>query len=176
MEYVILIPHNIIGPKQCFEDPYRNVAAIMINRILQGKRPIIYGDGEQQRCFSFIDDVISCFEQALLSPYAHGETINAGPDESPVTVNALCLQICALMGVPFNPIYVTERPLEVKVATCSADKARRLLNYRTKTTLEEGLAKMVEYIRRYGPLPFKYNRPLEINNALTPVTWTQKMM
>ena len=49
MEHVIAVPHNIIGPRQKYDDPYRNVASIMINRMLQGKQPIIYGDGEQQR-------------------------------------------------------------------------------------------------------------------------------
>src|SRR5205085_3083833 len=48
MEHVIAVPHNIIGPRQKYDDPYRNVASIMINRMLQGKQPIIYGDGEQK--------------------------------------------------------------------------------------------------------------------------------
>jgi UDP-glucose 4-epimerase len=50
MEYVILVPHNIIGPRQKYDDPYRNVASIMINRMLQGKQPIIYG-GNQKDAF-----------------------------------------------------------------------------------------------------------------------------
>jgi len=60
VEYVIAVPHNIYGPKQKFDDPYRNVASIMINRMLQGNAPIIYGDGSQTRCFSYIDDCLSC--------------------------------------------------------------------------------------------------------------------
>ena len=58
INYTILVPHNIIGPRQKYDDPYRNVASIMINRILNNKQPIIYGDGNQKRCFSFIEDVI----------------------------------------------------------------------------------------------------------------------
>ena len=57
MNYSILVPHNIIGPRQKYDDPYRNVASIMVNRFLQGKQPIIYGNGNQRRCFSFIQDV-----------------------------------------------------------------------------------------------------------------------
>lgn len=173
MEYVILVPHNIIGTKQCYEDPYRNVAAIMINRILQGKRPIIYGDGTQKRCFSFVDDVVHCFEQALLIPEANGEVINVGPDEEFITINQLSEMICKLMDVKHDPIYVDDRPLEVKYATCSADKARRLLGYTTQTTLEKGLKDMIVYITAKGPRPFKYNRPLEIRNRLTPKTWAE---
>ena len=57
-EYNIAVPHNIIGPKQKYDDPYRNVVSIMINLMLQKKRPIIYGDGNQKRTFSDIDDCI----------------------------------------------------------------------------------------------------------------------
>ena len=60
IEWVIIVPHNIIGPKQKYNDPYRNVVSIMINRMLQKKAPIIFGDGEQKRCFSYIDDCLSC--------------------------------------------------------------------------------------------------------------------
>jgi dTDP-D-glucose 4,6-dehydratase len=54
MEWVIAVPHNIVGPRQKYNDPYRNVASIFINMMLQGRQPYIYGDGNQMRCFSFI--------------------------------------------------------------------------------------------------------------------------
>lgn len=103
MEYVIVVPHNVIGPRQNYTDPYRNVASIMINRILQGKRPIIYGDGEQKRCFSFIGDVTYCIEKAILLDGLNGEVINIGPDEEYITVNELAKKISMLLGVEFNP-------------------------------------------------------------------------
>ncbi|MGW8729939.1 NAD-dependent epimerase/dehydratase family protein [Streptomyces sp. NPDC055808] len=56
VEFNIAVPHNVIGPGQRFDDPYRNVAAIMINRMLRGLPPVIYGDGSQRRCFSYISD------------------------------------------------------------------------------------------------------------------------
>ena len=52
IEWVIAVPHNIIGPRQIYTDPYRNVVSIFLNRMLQGKPPIVYGDGEKKRCFS----------------------------------------------------------------------------------------------------------------------------
>ena len=79
-DFVNLVPHNIIGPKQKYDDPYRNVVSIMINRILNGNGPIIYGDGEQKRCFSDINDVVNPFIKSLTSEDAVGETINVGPD------------------------------------------------------------------------------------------------
>ena len=57
VEWVTCVPHNVYGPGQRFWDPYRNVAGIMLNRVLSGKRPIVYGDGSQRRCLSFISDV-----------------------------------------------------------------------------------------------------------------------
>lgn len=52
VDWVIAVPHNIIGPNQKYDDPYRNVISIFLNRMLQKKPPIIYGDGNQKRCFS----------------------------------------------------------------------------------------------------------------------------
>ena len=62
VEYNIAVPHNIVGPNQKYDDPFRNVMSIFINRNLQSKPSIIYGDGLQKRCFSYIDDVIYCLE------------------------------------------------------------------------------------------------------------------
>ena len=67
IEYNIAIPHNIIGPKQKYDDPFRNVASIMINLMLQNRRPVIYGDGEQTRSFSDVEDCIYCIDKLALS-------------------------------------------------------------------------------------------------------------
>ena len=87
IEWVIAIPHNIIGPRQKYDDPFRNVVSIMINRMLQGKAPIIYGDGNQTRCFSYIDDCLSCLIPMLDQKNLNKQVINIGPDEEFVTVN-----------------------------------------------------------------------------------------
>lgn len=175
IEYVIAVPHNIIGPRQKYDDPYRNVASIMANRLLQGKQPIIYGDGEQKRCFSFISDVVAPLALMATAPVS-GETINIGPDEEFVTINQLGSVLSDITGMPFEPIYMPGRPQEVKEATCSADKARRLLNYQTKTSLVDGLKEIVAYIKERGPKPFTYHLPLEIVNDKTPATWKEKLM
>jgi UDP-glucose 4-epimerase len=81
MEYVIAVPHNIIGPRQKYDDPYRNVASIMVNLMLQGKPPIIYGDGNQKRCFSFIQDDVELLKRLATETRVAGEVINIGPDD-----------------------------------------------------------------------------------------------
>ena len=68
MEWVIAVPHNIVGPRQKYDDPYRNVASIFINLMLQGRQPYIYGDGNQKRCFSFVSDDIAPLKQMALRP------------------------------------------------------------------------------------------------------------
>lgn len=176
MIYTIVVPHNIIGPRQNYTDPYRNVAAIMINRMLQGKQPIIYGDGNQKRCFSVIDDVIVCIENVIENNF-DGEVINIGPDEEYISINQLAACIGKELNFEVCPIYVNDRPLELKFAYCSSDKARRLLGYRTQTSLQEGLKAMVEYIQKRGPQPFEYSRyPLEIIRQNTPKTWASHLI
>jgi UDP-glucose 4-epimerase len=174
IEYVIAVPHNIIGPRQRYDDPFRNVVSIMLNRMMQKKAPIIYGDGEQKRCFSYIDDCISCLIPMMDQKNLHREIINIGPDEEFVTVNHVA-EICSnISGFNSEPIHKKDRPQEVKHALCSADKARKLLNYKTTTSLRDGIIHTYEYIKKRGTKDFDYNINLEIINDLTPETWRKK--
>ncbi|MEK7172888.1 MAG: NAD-dependent epimerase/dehydratase family protein [Patescibacteria group bacterium] len=175
MEIVHAIPHNIIGPRQKYDDPFRNVASIMINLMLQGRQPIIYGDGNQKRCFSFIKDDIDCLVKLGFQDNVVGEKINIGPDEEFVTIIDLAKIIAELLGFDLKPIFMPGRPQEVRLATCSADKARKLLGYQTKTSLKEGLQEMIDYIRVRGPKKFRYHLAVEIINDKTPKTWINKM-
>ena len=175
IEYNIAVPHNIIGPKQKYDDPYRNVASIMINMMLQKKRPIIYGDGCQKRTFSDIEDCIYCLDQLLFDPNIKSETVNIGPDEEFISINDLYKILSNKMGFNQKPVYFEDRPNEVKYATCSANKARKLLNYKTTINLDKSLDKLIQYIKDTGLKNFQYNYNIEINNERTPKTWTQKL-
>lgn len=176
MEYVIIIPHNIIGARQKYDDPYRNVASIMINRMLQGKQPIIYGDGEQMRCFSFVQDDIDILLTVAEHPDAVGQMINIGPDSEFVSINTLATTIAELINFKLEPIYMPGRPQEVKLANCSADKARRLFGYDPKISLRDGISAMVEYIKKRGPRQFEYHIELELITPKTPKTWSEKII
>ena len=76
--------------------------------------------------------------------------------------------------LPSPSLYL--KPLDNKsiVATCSANKARKLLNYQTKVNLNDGIQKTFDYIKKRGVRPFDYNINIEINNDLTPETWKKK--
>ena len=92
----------------------------MINRMLQNKAPIIYGNGEQKRCFSYIDDCLSCLLPMLDQKNLNKQIINIGPDEEFVTINKIS-EICSnITGSNLKPIYKKDRPREVKHASCSA--------------------------------------------------------
>jgi len=174
MDYVIAVPHNIIGPRQKYDDPYRNVASIMINLMLQGRQPIIYGDGEQKRCFSFIQDDIDILYRLAFEESAVGEVINIGPDDEFVTINQLAGCIAEIIGFDLNPEYEKSRPQEVLLANCSAEKARQMFGYSPKIRLKDGLRSMVDHIRTRGTKPFKYHIDLEIVNSKTPDTWKNR--
>ena len=175
IDWVVLVPHNIIGPRQKYDDPFRNVASIMTNRLLQNKEPIIYGDGTQQRCFSFIDDVVEPLFVACSSDKAIGQVINIGPDEEEITINELAQRLQAIIGTDLEPTYTGGRPQEVKVALCSSDKARELLGYQTSTDLDNGLTSLVQWISNRGPRAFDYHLPIEIRNERLPATWANRL-
>ena len=175
MEYVIAVPHNIVGPRQKYDDPYRNVASIFINLMLQGRQPYIYGDGNQKRCFSFISDDIAPLKQMAFDPACKNETINIGPDDEFVTINELAQTVAKLVDFPLNGTYTKPRPQEVYLANCSADKARKLLGYNPKVKLEDGLRQMIDWIRSRGVRPFKYHLDIEIVNDKTPDTWKKRL-
>lgn len=176
VEFNIAVPHNIIGPKQNFTDPYRNVASIFINRMLRGKQPIIYGDGKQKRCFSYVDDCIGSLVKLGTDPNVKNEVFNIGPDEEVITILELAQTIAELLDFSLDPIFVPGRPQEVKFATCSSDKARAQLGYRTQYSLREGLKKMIEYIQDMGPREFDYNHVIEIVSPKTPITWLERLI
>jgi len=175
IEYNIAVPHNIIGPKQKYDDPYRNVVSIMINLMLQKKNPIIYGDGNQKRTFSDIDDCIYCLDKLLTDPKIVSQVVNIGPDEECISINELYHLLSNKLKFNLEPKYLADRPNEVKEATCSADKARKVLGYKTSVSLDESLDKIINYISQKGPKDFQYNYPLEINNEKTPITWKEKL-
>ena len=175
VEYNIAVPHNIIGPKQKYDDPFRNVASIMTNLMLQGRQPVIYGDGSQKRCFSDIQDCIYCLDKLLTNPKIKSQIVNIGPDEEVITIKQLFEKISNKMKFNLPPLYFKDRPNEVKFASCSSEKARKLLEYKTSITLDESIDKLISFVKSKGPKNFKYGYRLEIDNEITPETWKKKI-
>jgi UDP-glucose 4-epimerase len=175
IEYVICVPHNIIGERQKYDDPYRNVASIMINRALKNKPLVVYGDGKQKRCFSPIKDCLHSLMQLLDAPVS-GEVINIGPDNGEMTVLELAEKINWLTGNKAGITHVSDRPNEVKLAYCTSKKARKLLGFKPQDDIERCLLDMIVYIKSQGTKDFSDNFPIEILTDKTPRTWVDKLI
>jgi UDP-glucose 4-epimerase len=172
LEYVIVRPHNVYGPKQNIADPYRNVLGIWINRIMRNKSPLIYGDGEQKRAFSYIEDVTPALANAGFYAKAQGQIINLGSDEV-VTINEACRLVLELTGTTFKPEHIPARANEVKYAYCTAEKSVKVLDYKTRHPLRSGVQKMIEWARAVGKQEPTYTLPLEITKN-APKVWIDR--
>jgi UDP-glucose 4-epimerase len=175
-EVVHAVPHNIIGPRQRYNDPFRNVASIMTNLMLQGRQPIVYGDGNQVRCFSFVQDVLQVLVKLIdCDLQEHGEKFNVGPDEEFITINELASRLALLLNFNLHIDYHDMRPCEVQLAHCSSDKIRQRFNYKTTMTLDDGLQSIIDYIRNRGVEKFQYHLPIELHTDKLPRTWRDRL-
>jgi len=181
-KYTIVRPHNVYGPKQNLADPYRNVVAIFINCLLRNKNFYIYGDGEQKRAFTYIDDFTPYFAKTGFSKKTDGEIINIGPQEEH-SINELAAQILKAFGFDKNhiprhllPKYLPDRPQEVKLAYSTDEKAKKLLGFKHRFSLEEGIKRTVEWAKKIGPQEPHYMEALEIETSKTPKTWKRKLI
>ena len=143
--------------------------------ILQNRRPIIYGDGNQMRAFSDIEDCIFCFDKLITGKKIKSEIVNIGPDDESISINELYQLISNKLKFNKEPIYHEDRPNEVKKAICSSDKARKLLKYKTKVTLSDSIDKVIGYIKKNKTKKFTYHKDLEIINKITPLPWKKKL-
>lgn len=180
--HVIIRPHNVYGPKQNLADPYRNVIGIFINCILNNKNFYIYGDGQQKRAFTYIDDFTPYIFKSGFSDDLNSQIVNIGPREE-YTINQLADVVLKNFfpdgNVPENlkPKYLSDRPQEVKEAFCTTEKAEKLLGYKTTVHLEEGVKKMIEWAKELGPQKFNYlQNGLELENEDVPATWKDKLL
>jgi UDP-glucose 4-epimerase len=174
LEYVILRPHNVYGPRQNIADPFRNVLGIWINRIMRGKNPLIYGDGEQSRAFSYVADITPAIANAGFYDKARNQIINVGSEQA-VTINDACNTLLKLTDTSLKPEHLPPRPQDVKYAYCTVEKSMKLLDYKTKHHLEKGLQEMIEWARKVGPQEPTYTLPLEITKN-APQVWVNKTM
>ena len=177
VEYNIAVPHNIIGIKQKYDDPFRNVASIMINLMLQNRQPIIYGDGEQKRSFSDIEDCVFCIDKLATEADLNKRLVNIGPGhENEITVNKLFEIIANELKYNSEPIYKPERVNEVKNAICSSELSETIFKIKSNQDIKGVVKKMINYVKSKGVKKFNYNYEIEINNELTPDTWKKKLI
>jgi UDP-glucose 4-epimerase len=171
LDYVIFRPHNVFGELQNIGDRYRNVIGIFMNQVLSGEPLSIFGDGEQTRAFSYVGDIAPVIAAAPETPGARCEIFNVGADV-PYSVNELAAAVAEAMGVADHPVRHLDARNEVKHAFSDHTKAAQTFGERPGTSLHDGLARMLEWVRRRGPQqPSRFSQ-IEIERNLPPV-WSE---
>jgi UDP-glucose 4-epimerase len=139
---------NVYGPGQDPGSPYAAVIPRFVTACLTGDRPIVYGDGEQARDFTYIDDVIEANLLASAMPErARGLVLNAGGGRAPTSVNDLLAAIARLTNSSPDPVSMPARAGDIRRSEADISRARALIGYEPKTPLEEGLRRTIPWFR-----------------------------
>jgi UDP-glucose 4-epimerase len=150
VECVALRYFNVFGPRQDPQSQYAAVIPRFITAALEGRAPTVFGDGEQSRDFTFIENVVSANLLALTAPDAVGEVFNIACGER-YTLNTLLSVIGEAVGSPIAPDYLHDRPGDVRHSQADIDKARRLLGYAPKVGFVDGVHATVDSLRTSQP-------------------------
>jgi UDP-glucose 4-epimerase len=142
IETVSLRYFNVFGPLQDPNSEYSAVIPKFITRLLGGERLAVYGDGEQSRDFTYIDNVVDANLFALTASGAAGKVFNIGCGER-ITLNQLIQKLGAIIGVTPAVDYAAARPGDVRDSLASIDLARQVLGYEPRVSVDEGLRRTV---------------------------------
>lgn len=145
VDAVALRYFNVFGPRQDPDGEYAAVVPAFVTRMREGRPPIVHGDGEQSRDFTFVDDAVRANVLAAEGSAA-GRVVNVGCGRR-VTVNELVSALNDRLGTDIEPEYVEPRPGDVRHSTADVSRARELLGYEPRVDFEEGLQRTVEYFR-----------------------------
>lgn len=170
LDYVIFRPHNVYGERQNHGDPYRNVLGIFINNIFLKKPLTIFGDGNQQRAFTYIKDVAPYIAKSITNPKATNQVINIGSD-TPYTVNQLTKIISDNFKQKIDIIHLPARQ-EVYQAYSDHSKAKKIFNIKTYTDIHTGIKNMIESAKKLGSIRPKKFKKIEIEENLPP-SWAK---
>jgi UDP-glucose 4-epimerase len=144
---------NIFGPGQDPANPYCGVVAKFLESLLAGRAPVIHGDGNQTRDFTYLDDAVEATVLAGTSDRALGEVFNVGSGVE-TRVNELAATLIGLIGVPTKPTHTDRRDVDnIRRRVVNIEKTRRALRWIPEVTLEEGLRRTVEWQRQHVSLP-----------------------
>lgn len=155
IETVALRYFNVYGPRQDPGSEYAAVVPKFIQRLLDGRSPVIYGDGEQSRDFTYVGDAVAANllagglgrESTETDTRLHGEVVNIGGGERH-TVLELVELLRELTGRAAEPEFAPPRPGDVRHSLADTGRARELLGYRPRVDFKEGLRRTVEWFRK----------------------------
>jgi UDP-glucose 4-epimerase len=142
-EYVIIRPHNIYGPGQKMDDPYKNVVALFMRKLLENEPYIIFGEGKMQRAFSYVDDVVDVLVQCL---HLSNLTMNVGSDKA-ISIQELSEMVQEVSGISVPIDYQPARPQEIAMFLADHSLQNTLVDYK-ETPLREGLEKTWAWVKK----------------------------
>jgi nucleoside-diphosphate-sugar epimerase len=148
LETVALRYFNVFGPRQDPSSPYSGVLAKFITQMLSGQQPTIFGDGEQSRDFTYIDNVVEANLLACKAPAPQvaGKMFNVATARR-VTLNETFKALQKLTSYSGSPIYAPERGGDIKHSQADISSAQTHLGYKPNVSFEEGLRKTVDWYR-----------------------------
>ena len=149
MNIVIVRPFNTFGPRQK-DSGYGGAISIFIKRVLNGMPPIIYGDGNQTRDYTYVEDQVRAFDLILNHAEAIDKPINLGTgrDVSIVDLANTIIDLCDQTG-NIVPVFVEPRPGEVRRLVADSSLAKHLLGWEPQNTVEDGLVKLIDWYKHY---------------------------
>jgi nucleoside-diphosphate-sugar epimerase len=145
-ETVTIRYFNVFGPRQDPGSPYSGVISLFSTALLDGRTPVIYGDGEQTRDFTYVANVVDGVLRACDAPKAAGHVINVATGGR-ISLNELLRTMNRLLGTNVSPTHDAPRPGDVRDSQADISKARSLLGYTPSVGLEEGLRSTLEWCR-----------------------------
>ncbi len=170
LNYIVFRPHNVYGERQNIGDPYRNVVGIFMNQILQGQPCTVFGDGMQTRAFTHISDIAPVIAKSVYQEKAFGQVFNIGAD-TPYSVTELVRMVQEAMGVDTGIQRLAARE-EVQHAFSDHSKCETYFAYRARTSLRDGLTRMVAWVRTAGARTGQPFGNLELTDKL-PLSWSR---
>lgn len=142
-EYVIFRPHNIYGPGQKMDDPYKNVVALFMRKLIEGEPYILFGEGKMKRAFSYVDDVVDVLVQSL---NLSNVTMNVGSDKA-ISIKELSDMIQDISGLSVSIEMKPARPQEIAMFLADHSLQNSLVEYK-ETPLREGLEKTWKWVKK----------------------------
>jgi UDP-glucose 4-epimerase len=146
LETVAIRYFNVFGPRQDPGSPYSAVIPLFITAMLQGRRPVVYGDGRQSRDFTYVANVVQANLLAADAAGVAGQTLNAANGRS-TDLRTLIGALNELLGTDVQPIHEPPRPGDVRESLADITRARKLLGYEPQIGFEEGLRRSIDYYR-----------------------------
>jgi nucleoside-diphosphate-sugar epimerase len=147
LDTVCLRYFNIFGPRQDPHSQYAAVVPLFITKMLNEERPTIFGDGQQSRDFTFVQNVVKANMAAAESQESAGKAINIACGDR-ITVNALFERISHIFQTDISPVYDDPRPGDILHSFADISMAQKMLKYRPFVSFEEGLKRTIRWYRR----------------------------